>query len=146
MSENMFFCLGEGQSESKGIGYQKSFMVFNQQLTESEYKKVKSSIPEIKLPINYWIDKKEMTKEEKDEVSGWSEMGGYLKRLDYEEAWAKWWSEAKSEDKEKILAIPQFDSDIFTEITGLTDFKTDSLKGAEVEVKVNGKSYKAIIQ
>ena len=98
-----------------------------------------------KEQYKFWIDKKEMTKEEKDEVSGWSEMGGYLKKLDYEEAWAKWWSEAKSEDKEKILAIPQFDKTIFTEITGLTDFKTKSLKGKKVKVTFDDQEYTATI-
>lgn len=120
-------------------------MVFNKQLTESDYNKVKDSLPEIKLPVNYWIDKKEMTSDEKDNASGWSEMGGYLKRLDYEEAWAKWWSEAKQEDKNKILNCEYFDALVFTGITGLKDFKVKSLKGKKVTVKFDDVEYEAII-
>ena len=142
----MLFCLGEGSGESKGIGYQKSFMVFNKQLTESEYKKVKASFPEIKLPVNYWIDKKEMTDDEKENASGWSEMGGYLKQLGYEEAWVRWWKEAKSEDKDKILNCEYFDHKIFEGITGIKDFATKSLSGKVVKVELDGVSYEAVIK
>ena len=145
MSENMLFCLGE-ENIQKGIGYQHNNMVFNQQVTETEFNEIKRSLPEIKLPVTCWIDKKEMTKDEKDDISGWSEMGGYLKTLGYEEAWRQWWDEAKNEDKEKILNCKFFDAEIFTGITGLKDFKTKSLKGKKVEVKIDGQEYTAIIQ
>jgi hypothetical protein len=134
MSENMLFCLGEGQLGSKGIGYQKNNMVFNKQVTKEEFVEVKFSMPTIEIPLTCWIRRSDMAK------------GGYLKTLSYEEAWAKWWSEAKQTDKDKILNCKYFDAEVFTGITGIKDLKFDSLKGAEVEVKVNGKSYKAIIQ
>lgn len=146
MSENMLFCLGEGKYESKGIGYQKSFMVFNKQLTESEYNEVKSSMPDIELPLARWIESKDMSKEEKKNVSGWDEMGGYLKTLGYEESWAKWWSEASQEDKNKILNCKYFDAEVFTGITGLKDFAVKSLSGKVVKVELDGVSYEAVIK
>jgi hypothetical protein len=134
MSENMLFCLGEGQSVSKGIGYQKNNMVFNKQVTQEEFIEIRSSMPTIVIPLTRWIGSSDMARPE------------YLKTFSYGEAWAKWWSEAKQEDKDKILNCKYFDAEVFTGITGIKDLKFDSLKGAEVEVKVNGKSYKAIIQ
>jgi hypothetical protein len=137
--------VGEGQFESKGAGYHKSYQVFNHQLEKEEWEKINNSLPMIKIPLCLWIDKKEMTDDEKTEVKDWSQTGGYLKTSTYEAAWQVWWNEAKKEDKDSILNCPYFDAEIFTKITGLKDFSTDSLKGAEVEVKVNGVSYKAII-
>lgn len=145
MSENMIFCLGEGQYESKGIGYQQNNMVFNKKVTPEEFIEIKNSLPKIELAVSSWVDKKNMTDEEKEDVSGWSEMSEYLKTLSYEQAWAKWWSEAKSEDKEKILNIPGFDSKIFTAITGITDFKSKSLKGKKVKVTFDNVEYSATI-
>lgn len=137
MSENMIFCLGDGSTVSYGIGYQKSFMVFNEELTESEFEEVKKSLPVINLPINYWVEKNQMSNEEKDKVVGWSEMGGYLKKLSYEEAWAKWWSEAKQEEKEKILNCKYFDAEIFKGITGIeiSSKKSELLKKADELIK-----------
>lgn len=145
MSENMLFCLGEGQYGSKGIGYQKNNMVFNKQLTEAEFSKVQSSLPVIELPISVWVDKKEMTQDEKDKNSAWSEIGGFLRVLNYEQAWSKWWNEAKQPTKDKILNCGYFDAEVFKGITGI-DIKDTSLSGKEVEVKLDGKTYKAIIQ
>ena len=121
-------------------------MIFNQKVTKDEFEKINNSIKRIELPLNTWIDKKDMSSDEKDSVSGWSDMGGYLKRLDYEEAWQVWWNKATKEQKDSILNIPQFDAKIFIEITGIKDFKSFDLKGKEVEVKLDGKTYKAIIQ
>lgn len=146
MSENMLFCLGSDKFDSSGEGYQKNYRIFNQDVEKSEWEKIKNSLPSIELKVSSWIDKKDMSKEEKNSVSGWDTMGGYLKTLFYEEAWAKWWSEAKQEDKNKILNIPQFDAKIFTDITGLKDFATRSLKGKTVKVEIDGESYTAIVQ
>ena len=144
----MLFCLGDSKFESEGNGYQKSFRVFNQQLTESEFKEIKNSLPDIALSLTCWIDKKDMGKDEKNSVSGWSEMGGYLKILDYEEAWAKWWNKAKQSDKNKILNCKYFDAVIFKGITGIdvSQVKKQSLKGKTVKVELDGESYEAIIQ
>ena len=121
-------------------------MCFNKQLTESEWSKVNTSISIIELPLNRWIDKKDMSKKEKDEVRGWSEMGGYLKTLGYEEAWKVWWEEAKEEQKNAILNCGYFDAKIFEGITGIKDAAIKSLKGKKVKINFEGCDYEAIIQ
>ena len=93
-------------------------MIFNKPVSQDEFYKIKSSLPTVKLKMDKWS---------------------------YEEAWKKWWSEATTEDKENILNIPQFDGKIFTAITGITDFKTKSLSGKTVVVKVDGVEYTATI-
>ena len=66
MSERMIFCLGNGRWERSGEGYQKNLRIFNVDVTEEEYNKVKSSLDtkNFKLPLKeLW---KEFTQEEKD--------------------------------------------------------------------------------
>jgi len=86
-----------------------------------------------------------MTDDEKEEYPVYKEIGGYLKRWTYEEAWANWWNEASQEDRDAILNIPQFNASIFKEITGI-DVEKNSLSGKEVEVTLDGKTYKAVIK
>ena len=45
--------------------------------------------------------------------------GGYLKVNSYKEAWAKWWDDLSEEDKQTIQEIPNFDPEIFKDITGI---------------------------
>ena len=98
---------------------------------------------DIYLPVCSWINKDDMTDEEKKEVSGWSEMGGYLKTLSYKEAWAKAWNEATEIQKNWYKNLPNFDAKIFEEITGIN--VSESLIGTIAEVKIGGKTYKAKI-
>lgn len=119
MSENMLFCLGEDKWESKGIGYQKHYMVFNTQVGEDEFEKIKSNLSGIEISMNRWIEEKDMTRQEKKDYGVYKELGGYLKTISYEEAWANWWEEASQKDRNKILDIKYFDQEIFEGITGI---------------------------
>ena len=86
------------------------------------------------LPLNRWVYKEDMTDTEKSEVEHWDTMGGYLKTLDFKEACKVWWSE--NEDRHKdFLELPNFDTKIFEEITGI-DVNTED----EVDVTVEGKT------
>ena len=46
-------------------------------------------------------------------------IGGYLKTYDFKEACGKWWSKYTLLEKETIMKIPNFNKDIFEEITGI---------------------------
>ena len=146
MSEYMIFCLGEGEWESKGAGYQKSYQIFNKQVEKSEWKKIKNGLPYIDLPVARWIDEDKMTAEEKKNKTIYKEIGGYLKVLSYEDAWKVWWNEASEKDKQAILAIPQFDAVIFKGITGIDADKKPSLSGKTVKVELDGTTYEAVIK
>jgi hypothetical protein len=73
-----------------------------------------------------WIDKKDMTDEQKEEIEGWETMGGFLKTMDYKEAWAEYWGRASESDKSWFMNLPNFDAKIFEKITGIDVEKKDS--------------------
>ena len=45
--------------------------------------------------------------------------GGYLKQMDYDEKVKEWWKSLTDKDKNCIKSLPNFDPDIFKEITGI---------------------------
>ena len=59
------------------------------------------------------------TEEEKLNDKEKALIGGYLKEYTYEEACANWWNSLDDEDKQTIMSIPNFNADIFKEITGI---------------------------
>jgi hypothetical protein len=83
---------------------------------------------QVGFPLNRWVYESEMTKEEKKEIEGWKTMGGYLKTLDYKEAWKIFWEETDEENKQKFLDLPNFSSEIFKSITGIEVEKENSKK------------------
>ena len=113
-------------------------------MTYTEFRE-KFGYRDIDFPLNEWRCADDMTNEEKKSVSGWEQMGGYLKTLSYKEAWAAGWAKATDEQKEWYQSFPNFDADIFLEITGIDVRKPASMIGTEVEVKMNGRTYKAKI-
>lgn len=46
-------------------------------------------------------------------------IGGYLKEYTFKEACKNWWNKMSNENKEIIKSIPNFNADIFKEITGI---------------------------
>ena len=60
-----------------------------------------------------------MTEEEKSGYHEAEVTGGYLKEEDNTNNRQSWWDELSVEDKETIKAIPNFDREIFKEITGI---------------------------
>ena len=67
-----------------------------------------------------WINEKYMTDSEKEENPIWESTGGYLKTI---EATNKdkqdWWDNLDDEEQEEIKRLPNFDKEIFKEITGI---------------------------
>ena len=88
-------------------------------------KKTKIKRSEINFPscfyfdLNVWVDESDMSKSEKDTHPSYKTNGGYLKTLDYKEAWANALSGISEEEKQMILDLPNYDPDIFEEITGV---------------------------
>jgi len=119
MSEYMLFCLGDGKYESKGEGYQKNYRIFNKDVEKKEWETIKKSLPTIKISMLTWIDKKDMSADEKGNYPIYEEIGGYLKQISYEDAWKLWWENASAADKKKITDIKYFDAKIFKGITGI---------------------------
>ena len=68
--------------------------------------------------LNYikWSD---MTDEEKNAHPEAETTGGYLKKSDNSECGIKWWRSLSDKEKAVIIAIPNFDKEIFKQITGI---------------------------
>jgi len=88
------------------------------ELTYSQFQKQCELIyPDLK--VCSWVNTKDMTKQEKKEEIGWKLSGGYLKKLGYKEAWQEYWNRASDSDKKFFTSLPNFDADIFFEITSI---------------------------
>ena len=61
----------------------------------------------------------DMTDEEKIEYPEAETVGGYLKCVSIFDVSVQWWNELSNEDKKEIISLPNFDVDIFKEITGV---------------------------
>lgn len=75
-----------------------------------------------KMPINklIWVKECKMTEEDKEYNPAYKVTRGCLKRVDVSsEEKQEWYNNLKEEDKLEIKSIPNFDSDIFKEITGI---------------------------
>ncbi len=86
--------------------------------------------------LNRWIPESEMTEEEKKADPDFFVRGGYLKTYSWEEAWANYWRDCDDEEKQRVLNLPNFDAEIFEEITGI-DVKDDSRE----TINIGGKNY-----
>ena len=78
--------------------------VYNEALTSSPF------------VLTEWI---EYTDEEKKESERKALDEGYLKKYTYKEACSKWWNNMSDENKEIVKSIPNFDADVFEDITGI---------------------------
>lgn len=79
-------------------------------------KRSEIDIPYINIVLTEWI---EYTDEEKKSDPQKALMGGYLKSYTYKEAWANWYETATQMQIDRIKALPNYDADVFYEITGL---------------------------
>ncbi len=70
-----------------------------------------------------WVPAWRMTDEEKAKNPSWETAEGYLKVIEYKEAWAKNWTNKEESNKNIVLTMPGFDAAIFFEITGIDTTK-----------------------
>ena len=66
-----------------------------------------------------WVYEEDMTDVEKAAHPTYETTGGYLKVLDESECGQLWWGSLSDRRKDIIRAIPNFDSDIFFQCTGV---------------------------
>ena len=94
--------------------------IFNMQsnITLEEFYKSKwwYAIKSSTFPLAEWVY---YTEEEKQLDEDKRNIGGYLKANTYKEACQKWWDGLTDENKEIIKSLPNFDNEIFEEITGI---------------------------
>lgn len=97
--------------------------------------------------LNKWISESEMTDDEKKTDPQFYVRGGYLKTYEWKDAWSNFWKNTDEENRKKFLKLPNFDAEVFLDITGIDVGKKDiDLHGSEVKVMVDGKEYIAVIK
>jgi len=69
--------------------------------------------------LNRWIDEDDMTDQEKSEQSAFHTRGGYLKTFEWGDAWKNFWRDTSKENRKKFLDLPNFDAEVFKDITGI---------------------------
>jgi hypothetical protein len=67
-----------------------------------------------------WVDERDMTEKEKVDNPKFHTTCGYLKTYTYKEAWKNYWDKLSDNEKNKYKKLPNFNSEIFEEITGIT--------------------------
>ena len=60
-----------------------------------------------------------MSDEEKQKNKSAFVCGGYLKKYDYKDAWKNLWDTFTNKQKQLFLNLPNFDSEVFFDITGI---------------------------
>lgn len=100
---------------------------------ENAYKPVWLYVPK---PTT-WVNSKDMTAEEKAAHPDHKTTGGYLRVNDMKAEWRKAYDAASPEDREDVKLLPNFDAEVFLEITGL-DLRdkpeTAPCEGREIEI------------
>ena len=66
-----------------------------------------------------WIWEDDMTDEEKEQHPEYSVTGGFLKHIEKETGRQMWWDGLSDRKKTIVMNLPNFDKDIFKEITGI---------------------------
>ncbi len=72
-----------------------------------------------KYENNWWIYSANMTDEEKINHPEHETTGGYLKTVDFKTACGLMWDNMTDDEKAAVKDIPNFDADVFKEITGI---------------------------
>ena len=70
--------------------------------------------------LTVWVSHDTATEEEKEKHKTEIETcGGFLKTLDYKEAWRLAWNKACIDERKKLFALPNWNNEVFKEITGI---------------------------
>ena len=69
--------------------------------------------------LTYWVDESNMTDAEKAADPDFHIRGGQLRKKEYKQAFRESWDKADEVDRERVRELPNFDAEIFFEISGI---------------------------
>ena len=69
---------------------------------------------------SWWIYSENMSAEEKAAHPEYETTGGYLKTVDFKTACKMMWDGLNDDEKSAVMQLPNFDADVFEEITGIS--------------------------
>jgi hypothetical protein len=84
-----------------------------------------------------WVYSRDMTSDEKSAHPDHETTGGYLRVNDMMAEWRKAYDAASLKDREAVKRLPNFDAEVFLEITGLDlrdQSETAPCEGREIEI------------
>ncbi len=106
--------------------YNSGFFNTNEPFVRMFNKDTKLKKYEIDIPLfchfdlTVWVSHDTATeKEKKDHNEEIKTCGGFLKTLDYKEAWRLAWNKASKEEHLEMLKLPNWDNEVFKEISGI---------------------------
>ena len=104
------FCTGE-----------KTIKLFNKDSvwTIQDFENSKAFSLLYEVDIHIWVPSSHMTEDEKTQNSSHETTEGFLRKLPFKEAFNGKWSNWSDENKKAFTSLPNFDKDIFFEITGV---------------------------
>lgn len=68
---------------------------------------------------NWRVNSEHMTNEEKEAHPEHETTGGYLKTVDFKTACEMMWSKLSDDEKSAVMQLPNFDAEVFEDITGI---------------------------
>lgn len=94
---------------------------FNKESEWTEDQFLKSRAYNLLCEINtkMWIYPSEMTDAEKEKHPSYKTCDGYLKDIPFKEAFQNAWHNWTNKNREAFTSLPNFDKDIFFQITGV---------------------------
>ena len=70
--------------------------------------------------LTVWVSYDTATEKEKKKYKNEIEIcGGFLKTIDYKDAWRLAWNKASIKERKKLFELPNWDNEVFKEITGI---------------------------
>ena len=87
----------------------------------TNYKKEDVKIPSwCYFELTVWVSHDTATEEEKTEHKAEIEInGGFMKTINYKDAWRIAWNKASIEERKKLFDLPNWNNKVFKEITGI---------------------------
>ncbi len=117
------------------------FSAFNKPCTRKQW--AQADIPSwLYFNLTEWVDKEDMTDLEKQDHPTYETTGGYLKVYEYQEAWKKSYDNATREEQLKIKSLPNFDAEVFYEISGI---KIGEGLSNPKEITIGGATYRLVV-
>ena len=116
---------GEWNSTNYSSGFFNSIelpiYIFNQPINvlRNEFKCTGLEVLKWNFENSWWIYENNMTEEEKIKYPTYKTTGGYLKTVDFKTACKMMWDNLNDDDKKEVKKIPNFNAEIFEEITGI---------------------------
>ena len=86
--------------------------------------------------LTTWVSDEDMSDKEKEVFPSYVTTGGYLKTREYKQAFIESYEKATPEDRALVEKLPNFDADIFFQISGIRIGKMD-----KVRCEIDGKEF-----